>query len=129
LLANIANWRGKPVDAEKYVKKAIELNPYYSFQYPSTLGTAYYHQGRYQEAVTVLKTAQNQNEMALNPHIYLAAAYTELGRGEEAAWEITQIDINHPGTRLSELRTILPYEKKSYMETLVSDLRKAGMSE
>ncbi|MCG6936163.1 MAG: winged helix-turn-helix domain-containing protein [Proteobacteria bacterium] len=129
LLANIVNWRGKPVDAEKYVKKAIELNPYYSFQYPSTLGTAYYHQGRYQEAVTVLKTAQNQNEMALNPHIYLAAAYTELGRGEEAAWEITQIDINHPGTRLSELRTILPYEKKSYMETLVSDLRKAGMSE
>lgn len=129
LLANIANWRGKPEDAERYVKKAIELNPYYSFQYPSTLGTAYYHQGRYQEAVTVLKTAQNQNEMALNPYIYLAAAYTELGMGEEAAWEITQIDINHPGTRLSELRTILPYEKKSYMETLISDLRKAGMSE
>ena len=129
LLANIANWRGKPVKAEKYMKKAIELNPYYSFQYPSTLGTSYYHQGRYQEAIAVLKTAVNQNPTALNPHIYLAAAYTELGMGEEAAWEINQVDLNHPDTRLSELAAILPYEKKIYIETLADDLRKAGMSE
>lgn len=127
LLANIANWRGKPKDAQRYVTRAMELNPYYSFQYPSTLGTAYYQEGHYQEAVTALKEAVKRNPTALNPHLYLAAAYTELGLGEEAAWEINEIDLNHSDTRISELAGILPYEHSSDIDAIANDLRKAGM--
>jgi hypothetical protein len=63
----------------------------------------------------------------LNPHLYLAAAYTELGLGEEAAWEINEIDLNHSDTRISELAAILPYEHSSDIDVIANDLRKAGM--
>lgn len=129
LLANIANWRGKMTDAVNYILKAKALNPYYTFQYPSTLGLANYNLGRYEEAVTSLREAIEHNESALNPRLFLAAAYARLDRMEEAAWEIEQINVNRPGLTLSGLATMLPYENKKYLNTLQQDLRKAGLPE
>jgi len=129
MLANILNWRGKSENAEKYVKKAMQLNPYYTYQYPSTLGTAYYQQGRYLEAISILNDAVERNETALNPHIYLAASYRELGMGDEAAWEVSQMNVSHPNVKVSSLGTVLPYENTKYLQQLKDDLRQAGMQE
>jgi len=129
LLANVANWRGRPGDAIASVNRAIKLNPFHSFQYPSTLGAAYYHLGRYPEAVAVLKKAVEQSPTALTPHLYLAASYTQLGLGEEAAWEMNEINVAHPDTRISELTEILPYEHRRDIDTIARDLLRAGMVE
>ena len=129
LLANIANWRGKAADAVKYIKKAIDLNPYYSFQYPSTLGLAYYELGQYEQAVDVLLQALERNENALNPHLFLSASYIRLGRPDDAAWEIEQVSANRPDARLSSLGTMLPFEQKQLLMSLKDDLRKAGLPE
>jgi len=127
LLANIANWRGKPLEAIKYVKKAAELNPHYTFQYPSTLGLADYILGRYQEAVVSLKESLTRNESALNPRLLLAATYTRLHQPDDAAWEITQIRTNRPDVKLSNLDTLLPFEDKQYLEALKRDLQSTGL--
>lgn len=129
LLANIANWRGKAADAVKYIKKAKVLNPYYTFQYPSTLGLACYNLGRNEEAIAALREALDHNESALNPRLFLAATYARLDRMEEAAWEIEQINVNRPDITLSGLGSILPYENTRDMNTLLADLRKAGLPE
>lgn len=127
LLANIANWRGQPTEAVKYIKKAIELNPYYTFQYPSTLGLAYYSLGRHKEAIPVLQDAIERNVNALNPRLFLAATYVRLGRPEDAGWEIRQVYASHPGVTLSKIRTILPFEHRKHVDTILDDLHKAGL--
>lgn len=127
LLANIANWRGDAAGAINYLKKAIDLNPYYSFQYPSTMGLAYYSLGRYKDAVNTLRDALERNESALNPRLYLAASYVRLGLLDEADWEIEQIGANHPDVTLSGLTTILPFEHKHLLLPLLEDLKKAGL--
>ena len=129
LLANLANWRGKAIDAINYINKAAEINPYYTFQYPSTLGIAYYNLSRYNEAVIALRDALDRNENALNPRLYLAATYVKLHHMDDANWEIKQISVNRPGVSLSTLSTILPYESKHLMDNLLKDLRKAGLQE
>jgi TolB-like protein/DNA-binding winged helix-turn-helix (wHTH) protein/Tfp pilus assembly protein PilF len=129
LLANIANWRGKASDAVNYINKATELNPYYTFQYPSTLGLAYYNLGRYGEAITSLREALEHNESALNPRLFLAAVYTRLDRMEDAAWEIEHVNVSRPDVTLSNLDNILPFEHKRLLLPLLEDLRKAGLPE
>ena len=127
LLANIANWRGKPNDAVNYIKKAITLNPHYTFQYPSTLGLAYYNIGNFQEAISALKDALNRNESALNPRLFLAATYSHINQLEDAAWEIEQISTNRPDIKLLTLDTVLPFEDEKYLIALKEDLQRAGL--
>jgi len=129
LLANISNWRGKAEDAVNYINKAIALNPFYSYQYPSTLGLAYYSLGRYKKAINTLRDALERNENALNPHLFLAASYMKLGLQDEASWEIEQISADHPDVTLSSLGTILPFEDEHIFRMLSDDLRKAGLPE
>lgn len=129
LLANVANWRGKPREAVENIKKATELNPYYSFQYSSTLGLALYSLARYEKAIVVLHDAIERNVNALNPRLFLAATYVRLGRLEDASWEIKQIYAAHPDVSLSKIVTILPFEKHKIVEVMIEDLRKASLRE
>ena len=127
LLANIANWRDKPGDAITDIKEAMKLNPYYVFEYPSTLGLAYYLTGDYKNAVTTLDDALNRNESALNPRLFLAATYIKLGKKSDAEWEIEQVEIYHPDVALSNLSTTLPFEKEATLDQLKTDLKAAGL--
>jgi adenylate cyclase len=127
LLAFIANWRGKAIEAEAYIKKAIALNPYHTFDYPWNLGLAYYTQGRYLEAIQALKDALQRNETVVHPRLYLAASYVRLGRLEDATWEIEQMRILRPDVTISLLTNTMPYESQELMENFLQDLRKAGL--
>ena len=127
LLANIANWRGQATDAVSYIKKATALNPHYTFQYPSTLGVAYYSLGRYKEAVDALRDALNRNEIAVGPRLFLAAAYVRLDRMEDASWEVEKIRTTHPDIELSGLNTLLPFEDNKSLAPLVEALQKTEL--
>lgn len=127
LLANIANWRGKPEEAITDIQEAMKLNPYYVFEYPSTLGLAYYLKGRYKDAVTTLEDALNRNESALNPRLFLAATYIRMNKKGDAEWEVEQIETYHPDVTLSNLVTTLPFEKDTTLQSLKSDLHNAGL--
>jgi tetratricopeptide (TPR) repeat protein len=129
LLAYIANWRGKPEEAVRHVKQAAALNPFHTFEYPSILGLAYYNLGRYDDAVAALRDSLDRNESALNPRLFLAAAYVRLNRIDEAEWEIARIGVNRPDATIAGLETILPYERESQMVALREDLRAAGLPE
>jgi TolB-like protein/DNA-binding winged helix-turn-helix (wHTH) protein/Tfp pilus assembly protein PilF len=127
LLANIANWRGKPGEAITDIKEAMKLNPYYVFEYPSTLGLAYYLKGQYPDAVKTLDDALDRNESALNPRLFLAATYIRMHKKDDAEWEIDQVETYHPDATISNLETTLPFEKEDILQNLKTDLRKAGL--
>ena len=129
LLAFVSNWRGKAEDAIRYINRAIELNPYYTYDYPWNLGLAYYTLGQYEDAVTNFSKALQRNETVLLPRLFLAASYVRLGRQEDAEWEIEQVNIHRPNSSLSILKATVPFEDKTKVDALITELRKAGMPE
>ena len=129
LLAYISNWRGKAVQAEALIKKAISLNPYHTFDYPWNLGLAYYLKGRYTEATEALTSALERNPNALYPRLFLTASYVRLGRLDDAQWEIDNINVGRPDTTVSHLHTVIPFENSEILESVLHDLRQAGLRE
>ena len=129
LLAYIANWRGRGKEAETYIKKAMVLNPYHTFDYPWNLGLAYYNLGRYDEAIPNLLDALDRNETTVYPRLFLAASYVRLGQLEDAQWEIEQLLINRSEFSIASLIDSLPYEDPQRTEVFVQDVRKAGLPE
>jgi TolB-like protein/DNA-binding winged helix-turn-helix (wHTH) protein/cytochrome c-type biogenesis protein CcmH/NrfG len=129
LLAFIKNWQGMGKAAEKYIKKAIELNPHHTFDYPWNLGLAYYNQGRHEEAVISLKHALERNEHAHLPRLFLAASYVNLKRLDDAQWEIDNVMVQAPDTRLKQIAATIAFEQDAHRERFINELRQAGVPE
>lgn len=129
LLAFVNNWQGKTKDAVRNMRKAMTLNPYYTYEYPWTLGLAYFFLGRYPEAVEAMKDALEHNANAPLPRLFLAATYIRLGRQDDAEWEIDQAMILYPNTKLSQIATTLPLANRDQINAILDDLRKAGVPE
>ncbi len=127
LLAFVNNWQGKAEDAARNMRKAMALNPYYTYEYPWTLGLAYFFLGRYPEAVEAMKDALEHNANAPLPRLFLAAAYIRLGRQDDAEWEIDQVMILYPNTTLFQVATTLPLSNRDQINAILGDLRKAGL--
>ncbi len=129
LLAFVNNWQGKAEDAVRNMRKAMTLNPYYTYEYPWTLGLAYFFLGRYPEAVEAMKDALEHNANAPLPRLFLAAAYIRLGRQDDAEWEIDQAMILYPNTKLPQIAATLPLTNRDQINAILDDLRKAGVPE
>lgn len=55
------------------------------------------------------------------------ASYVRLGQQDDAEWEVAQLNIMRPGTTLSHLATILPFENQEFQYAILQDLRQAGI--
>jgi len=128
LLALIYNHQGKASEAIASITRGMELNPYYTFDYPYNLGRAQYQAGKYQDAIDNLNKALEKNETAVNPRVYLIASYVRLGLIDDAEWEAVQLQVQSPEITISHLKRIAP-QKKSLIDELALDLRKAGLPE
>lgn len=127
LLAFVNNWQGKAEDAVRNMRKAMALNPYYTYEYPWTLGLAYFFLGRYPEAVEAMQDALEHNANAPLPRLFLAVTYIRLGRQDDAEWEIEQAMILYPDTNLLQISATLPINSRDQINAILDDLRKAGV--
>jgi TolB-like protein/DNA-binding winged helix-turn-helix (wHTH) protein/Flp pilus assembly protein TadD len=129
LLALIKNALGEPEEAIVLIKKGMELNPYYTWDYPYNLGRAYYYLGRYEDAIAALEEARTRNENVVPVRLHLAASYVGAGRQDDAEWEVQEIQVLSPTDTISHLRVAHPVEEPGLMEKFVGDLRAAGLPE
>lgn len=129
LLAFISNFQGRAEDALRYIRMAMALNPYHTYDYPWNLGRAYYTLGRYSEAVIALEDANYRNQNALYPRLFLAATYVRLDRQADAEWQVAEIVTQNPDTTLSHLYNTFPVENREQLESFLDDLRQAGLPE
>jgi tetratricopeptide (TPR) repeat protein len=106
----------------------MELNPYYTYEYPYNLGRAQYLAGNYQDAIENLNKAIEKNETVPSPRVYLIASYVKQGLIDDAEWEVDQLQIHSPEITISHLKRVSK-QKKTLMDELASDLRKAGFPE
>jgi TolB-like protein/DNA-binding winged helix-turn-helix (wHTH) protein/Flp pilus assembly protein TadD len=129
LLARINNSLGNAETVIRLINKGMELNPFFTWDYPFNLGIAYYTLGRYEEAIEVLEEARTRNENVVPVRLYLAASYVHANRLEDAEWEAEEIQVLSSTDTLLNLRNTLPIVDKAHLEKLISDLRLAGLPE
>ena len=129
LLALIKNTLGESEQAIELVKKGMQLNPYYTWDYPYNLGRAYYSSGQIDKAIESLEQARTRNENAVPVRLHLAASYARAGRIDDAEWEVEEIQMLNPEETISLLKTTIPLNDPQDMQMFVSDLRKAGLPE
>jgi hypothetical protein len=78
--------------------------------------------------VKYLEMATYRNANYLNAHLYLAAAYARRGRMSDASWEVEQIRTLDPNFSLDYWASTQPYRSERRRDEMVSDIRKAGLS-
>lgn len=129
LLALFKNVLGEPEAAIEIVKRGMELNPHYTWDYPYNLGRAYYTLDRIDEAISALEEAKTRNENASVVRLQLAASYARAGRQADAEWEVQELQVMNPTDTLSNLKKTDPLNDPRLMDRFLADLRKAGLPE
>ncbi len=129
LLALINNNLGRAEKAIPLIKRGMELNPLYTFDYPYNLGRAYYALGEYDKAVEHLEAAIERNQAHVQTRLFLTATYVRLGRLEDAEWQVTELEIRHPEITLSHWENMQALVDPEIRNRLSADLRSAGMPE
>ena len=129
LLALISNNLGEAERAIDHVAKGMQLNPFYTWDYPYNLGRAYYTLGRYDDAIEALESALERNENAVPIRLFLAVSYVQVGRQDDAEWEVEQITVLNPSATITHTKNTTPIQKPDLKESFLADLRNAGMPE
>jgi adenylate cyclase len=128
-IAQALNWAGRPQEAMEKIDKALRLNPRHPFIYSYILGHANFVADRFDSAASALETVLERNPDFVHGHIYLAASYGHLGRTDDAAWEIEELQLLHPEFSLERARQSALYQNRTDLERFIEGLRKAGLSE
>jgi adenylate cyclase len=117
----------KPAEALAYVDMAERLDPHNRVFDEYHRGITYVLLGRYEEAVPVWKLHLASYPNNVWGHAYLAVAYIELNRQDEARTEAREIIRINPHFSLEAAKKRNTYKDQAVAEHLYADMRKAGL--
>ncbi|UCF84369.1 MAG: tetratricopeptide repeat protein, partial [Desulfobacteraceae bacterium] len=123
----VLHLNGRHKEALVEIKKALRLNPYPPNIYFLYLGHAYMYVGMYDESIAAYKQALRAEPNNLFTHLRLAAAYSLLGREDEAHAEAAEVLRINPKFSLEYLSKTVPFKSQADTEHLINALRKAGL--
>jgi TolB-like protein/Flp pilus assembly protein TadD len=126
-LAITLNYAGRPEDALEAIHKAMRLDPRHPFVYLRIKGQAHYLMGRYDAAIAEFERVVDRNPASSEGHLFLAAAYAQVGRIEDAEWEAQEILTLFPDFTLARVRQREPYRDSAHLDRYIDGLRKAGL--
>lgn len=129
LLATVYYYTGDAEKGLEQMEKAIRLNPHHPHNYPFHLGQAYFVLQRYPEAIAAFKRGLNQHPQSERLRVWLAAAYAQAGKLEEAKWEAEQLLVEDPGFSVSRIKGVFPFSDPKDLEHFLDGLRKAGLAD
>jgi len=104
-------------------QRAIRLNPNCPNWYWWELGQVYFHQARYDDALSTLQKMSEPGQA----HRLLAATLAHLGRLEEAATHASAFLELVPSFSVKEFSDTEPFQDPAELERYVSGLRLAGL--
>ena len=125
------HWMGRGEEAVKALKKAQQFNPkYLSDRVPWILdfmGFVTFTAGRYEESIAAWKQVLDRFGPLVLREAFLTAAYSELGRDDEAKAMAQQLLKRHPEFSVSSWNYARTYKNPEDTERLLNALRKAGL--
>jgi len=127
LLALINSYLGRAEEAIALNDKGIALNPYYSHEYLATYGIAYYSLAKYQKAIDILEDGHARNPNHVFIKYLLCASYLRVGRQEEAEWLALELQSLTPTANLGIIARTIPVARSDIRQSLLADLRAAGL--
>jgi adenylate cyclase len=122
-------YAGEPEAGLEAIREAMRLNPRHPFFYVQNLGHAYFLMGQYEKAVPTFERVIERNPHFLQAHLLLAAAYSYLGRTEDAEWEVAEVETLSPGFSIKQELVRAQYKRPADLERYIGGLRKAGLPE
>ncbi len=120
---------GRAAEALDAIQKAFELTPRPPSFYYLHRGRAHYLLGQMGSAIASLEKAVELNASFLVSHLFLAAAYAEAGRVDDAQWQLEQVRAMEPRFSVALWAADELFTDEAYLAALVAGLRKAGLTE
>jgi TolB-like protein/Tfp pilus assembly protein PilF len=125
-LADSLRLAGRAEEAIGEMTKAMRLAPFYPTWYLWTLGSSYYLEGRFEEAIAAFKESQKRRPHLMNP-LMMAVIYSAWEREKQARAEAEEVLRIMPTYSLERFRKGLPYKDPAIVERILTFARKAGL--
>jgi adenylate cyclase len=124
------NLAGEPARALEVLEAGIRLDPFsWILTAFCQMGLANYLLNRYREAVRLCGESASRMPNLQTPHLFLAAAYAQLGQLEEAKAEAAQVLRINPGFTIERHKRVWVHKGPKDLEHRLDGLRKAGLPE
>jgi adenylate cyclase len=120
---------GQAERAIETLKANLRLDPFQNAARLGHMGHAYYMLKRYLEAVTLLRECASRLPNLRIVHLWLAAAYAQLGRVTEAEAEAAEVLRIEPTFTINRWKATAVYKASGDAEHLIEGLRKVGLPE
>ncbi|MDH4029768.1 MAG: tetratricopeptide repeat protein [Chromatiales bacterium] len=127
--AHISAYMGDTDKARSMIDRAMTLNPRYSFNEVLVLGNIAFIEGRYADAVVHYREVLKRNPRMPMARKWLAATYAQMGRSEDAAWEVEETLMIMPELTVSTEERIIPIRQQEHFDRYIEGLRLAGFPE
>lgn len=120
---------GQPAKAIEMMQASMRLDPHRNSTRLAYMGNAHYMLGRYAEAVPPLRESALQMPNLRITHLWLAAAYAQLGQLVEARAAAADVLRIEPGFTIDRWKRTAVYKRPEDAEHLFDGLRKAALPE
>ena len=117
---------GNAEDAKRSIETAMRLNPNYPFWYLFMRGTTHYVVEDYEAAIADFEAAAEKSPTAQFVRFWLAAAYAQAGRMEDAEWQVDELMIMGFDGSVSTIVETGHILDPDYLALEKEGLRKAG---
>ena len=105
----------------------MRIDPHYRDIFLHVLALAYFHTGRYEDAVVALKRRLVRKPESDISRVLLASAYGHLGERARSRESLKEALGINPDYSLAHRRRVLPYKNEADFEQIPEGLRKAGL--
>jgi adenylate cyclase len=120
---------GRASEGLQAIQKAVSLNPRHGIIYTWVQGNCRFVLGEDAAAIALLENVLEQNPAHVGARLLLIAIYGQLGRYDDAEWEVAEMLAANPDFSLAAEAKRSRYQRTEDLNRYVEGLRKAGLPE
>jgi TolB-like protein/Flp pilus assembly protein TadD len=127
MYAVVLMWSDRTQEGIQLCEEAMRLMPIPTNNLLRACAGGLRDAGRYDEAITLLKRAVEQEPNDINAHVFLTTCYWLSGREEEARAEAVKVLRINPKFSLERFERSRPNKNRVKLKMIIDALRKAGV--